>query len=219
MDIWQFFSGHTVYRKSLGKILCFLPTLYFGPVLSTSITSLPNAIFICFFLRKREQHLSRDPYKSPSTSSSFFCKRKRKRKRRFDFAKSRRLDFCKFLFRERGDTDFEEEWGHEPHLWKTFIGVWKVSRHVTKRNDINLFRRYKFLALFGQCLWLSWQSGRFQQERSAVRIQSSTTFFWTNIFCQLFVKKTKIEKKRPGMVHFKKSVFPWRSSIGHLLMN
>ena len=54
-------------------------------------------------------------------------------------------------------------------------------------------------------MWLSWQSGRFRYQRSAVRIQTLTNFYRTFIiYCQLYcVEKAKINgKKRPGMVHF-----------------
>ena len=29
-------------------------------------------------------------------------------------------------------------------------------------------------------------------------------FYWTFIYCWLFVERTKIKKNRPGMAHFKK---------------
>ena len=37
----------------------------------------------------------------------------------------------------------------------------------------------------GQCLWLSWKSGRFRHQRSAVRIQSSAKFLLNIVYCQL----------------------------------
>ena len=56
----------------------------------------------------------------------------------------------------------------------------------------------------GKWLWLSWQSGRFQYQRSAVRIQSlaKNYLYQTFVYCQLCIEKTKIKKKRPGMAHF-----------------
>ena len=46
-------------------------------------------------------------------------------------------------------------------------------------------------------VWLSWNSGRFQFQRSAVQIQSST-----KINC---IEKTKIKKNRSGMAHYFKN--------------
>ena len=52
---------------------------------------------------------------------------------------------------------------------------------------------------FGQWLWLSWQSGRFRYQRSAVRIQTSANFYRTLIYCQLYcIEKTKIKEKEAG---------------------
>ena len=51
----------------------------------------------------------------------------------------------------------------------------------------------------GQWLWLSWWSGRFQFQRSAVRIQSSAKIYIE--FTVNCIEKTKINKKRPGMAH------------------
>ena len=44
-------------------------------------------------------------------------------------------------------------------------------------------------------------------QRSAVRIQSlakKLSIFWTFVYCQLCLEKTKIKKKRPGKAHFLK---------------
>ena len=45
--------------------------------------------------------------------------------------------------------------------------------------------------IFGQWLWHSWQRGRFRYKKTRVRIQSSATFV-ENIYCKLFVDKTKM---------------------------
>ena len=50
-----------------------------------------------------------------------------------------------------------------------------------------------------QWLWFNWYGGCFQQQRSAA------------VFYQLyqkFVEKTKITKKRPGIVHLKNNSIP-----------
>ena len=54
----------------------------------------------------------------------------------------------------------------------------------------------------GQWLWLSWLSGRFRHQRSAVQIQSLALFYMEHLFTVNCVEKTKIKKKRPGMAHF-----------------
>ena len=48
----------------------------------------------------------------------------------------------------------------------------------------------------GQWLWLSWQSGHFQFQRSVVRIPSSANVYTINC-----IEKTKIKKKKPGIAH------------------
>ena len=40
--------------------------------------------------------------------------------------------------------------------------------------------------------------------------------YWTFVYCQLFIEKTKIKKKMPGMAHFLKRVIPQRVDI-HVL--
>ena len=55
----------------------------------------------------------------------------------------------------------------------------------------------------GQWLWLSWQSGCFQFQRSAVRIPSSAKIY-IEYFTVNCIEKTKIKKKRPGKAHLKK---------------
>ena len=52
-----------------------------------------------------------------------------------------------------------------------------------------------------QWFWLSWQSGCFQYQRSAVRIQSLVKFI-EHLFTVNHIEKAKIKKKRPGMAHF-----------------
>ena len=59
----------------------------------------------------------------------------------------------------------------------------------------------------GKWLWLSWQSGRFQYQRSAVRLQSLEKFILNIcLFIISCIEKTKINKKRPGMAHFLKNM-------------
>ena len=49
-------------------------------------------------------------------------------------------------------------------------------------------------------MWMSWQSGCFRNQRSAVRFQFIGEFLHkTLIYC---IEKTKIKKKRPGMAHY-----------------
>ena len=54
-----------------------------------------------------------------------------------------------------------------------------------------------------QWLWLSWKRGCFWYQRYAVQIQSLAKIYlyWTFVYCQLCIEKTKIKKKRPGMAH------------------
>ena len=54
--------------------------------------------------------------------------------------------------------------------------------------------------MLGQWLWLSWQSGCFRFQRSAVRIQTPANFYRTFIiYCQLYcIEKTKIKEKEAG---------------------
>ena len=56
---------------------------------------------------------------------------------------------------------------------------------------------------YGLWLWRSWQSGHLRHQRSADRIPTSGKFFEFNL-CQLFVEKTKINKKEAGNGPFKK---------------
>ena len=50
--------------------------------------------------------------------------------------------------------------------------------------------------------WLCGSVGRFRDQRSAVRIRSlaKVYLYWTFVYCQLCIEKTKIKKKRPGKV-------------------
>ena len=61
----------------------------------------------------------------------------------------------------------------------------------------------------GQWLWLSWQSGRFRYQRSAVRIQTPANFYRTCIiYCQLYcIEKKKIKEKEAGNGPFKKDYY------------
>ena len=36
--------------------------------------------------------------------------------------------------------------------------------------------------------------------------QQKINFYWTFVYCQLCIEKTKIKKKRPGLVHFFKNI-------------
>ena len=55
----------------------------------------------------------------------------------------------------------------------------------------------------GQWLWLSWQSGRFRQQRSAVQTQSSAKFLLSIVNCQL-CRKDKNKEKEAGNGPFSK---------------
>ena len=64
------------------------------------------------------------------------------------------------------------------------------------------FCRYTNIHHCGQWWWwLSWQSGRFRHQRSAVRIPTSAKFLLNNVYCQLYWKDEN-KKKRPGVAHF-----------------
>ena len=47
----------------------------------------------------------------------------------------------------------------------------------------------------GQWLWLSWQSSRFRNQRSAVRIVSLAKFLLNIVYCQLYWKDENKEKE------------------------
>ena len=64
--------------------------------------------------------------------------------------------------------------------------MWSIHKTVCKENSDTT----KW-----QWLWLSWQSGRLRHQRSAVRIQSSTNFDQTFVFCQLCSKDENKEKE------------------------
>jgi len=51
----------------------------------------------------------------------------------------------------------------------------------------------------GQWLWLSWQSGSFRYQRSALRIQTSANFYIGHLFTDSFavLKGRKEKEKRP----------------------
>ena len=56
-----------------------------------------------------------------------------------------------------------------------------------------------------QWFWLSWQSGRFQYQKSAVRIQTPENFNRTFIYCQLYcIEKTKIKEKEASNGTYKR---------------
>ena len=50
------------------------------------------------------------------------------------------------------------------------------------------------VALLAERLWLCWQSGCFERQTAAVRIQSS--------LLEIAFEKKKMKKKRPIIVHF-----------------
>ena len=56
---------------------------------------------------------------------------------------------------------------------------------------------------FWQRLWLSWLSGHFQHQRSAVQILSLTNYYIEHLFTVNSIEKTEIKKKRPGRAHLK----------------
>ena len=61
------------------------------------------------------------------------------------------------------------------------------------------------ITLVGKWLWRSWQSGRFQYQRTRVRIQSLATFIEHLFTVNCLQKKDENkEKKRPRMAHFSK---------------
>ena len=58
-----------------------------------------------------------------------------------------------------------------------------------------------------QCLWLSWLSGHFELQRSAVRIQSSEKFILNDVYYKLHWKDKK-NQNRSGMSHLKNLYLP-----------
>ena len=61
----------------------------------------------------------------------------------------------------------------------------------------------------GNWLWLSWQSGCFRYQRSAVRIQTLENFYRRFFYCQLYcIEKPKIIEKEAGNDPFLKTVVP-----------
>ena len=71
-------------------------------------------------------------------------------------------------------------------LWKAkhtlmFIFTMIIFSYETSCTYI-AFQNYKKMYQ-GQWLWLSWQSGRFRYQRSAVRIQSLARFYYEHIYC------------------------------------
>ena len=61
-------------------------------------------------------------------------------------------------------------------------------------------------SLFCQWLWLSWQSGRFRHQRSAVQIQSQAKFLLNIVNCQLCRKDENKEKEAGNGPFFKKTL-------------
>ena len=66
--------------------------------------------------------------------------------------------------------------------------------------------------------WLSWQSSRFQHQKTVARIPTSVTFLLNIVYC---IEKTKIKKKRPGVAHLKKEcqllLFLWGGGVSQLI--
>ena len=55
----------------------------------------------------------------------------------------------------------------------------------------------------GKWLWLSWQSGPFQQQRSKVQIQSLANFYVEHLFTVNCIEKIITKKKRSVLAHLK----------------
>ena len=81
--------------------------------------------------------------------------------------------------------------------------IYVLSHELRCRRCAPTYIQYITINPLGQWLWLSWQSGRFRYQRSAVRIQTSAHFYRTFIYCQLYCfEKTKIKEKEAGNGHF-----------------
>ena len=80
---------------------------------------------------------------------------------------------------------------------------WKDENKEKRGREWPIFKKNK-RSPFWQWLWLSWQSGCFQYQRSKVWIQSSAKIYLYGTFvnCQLCFGKMKIKKKRPEIDHF-----------------
>ena len=63
------------------------------------------------------------------------------------------------------------------------------------RNFFSLFKRRLKILNLAQWLWLSWQSGRFRHQRSAVQIPSLAKFLLNIVNCQLYWKDDNKEKE------------------------
>ena len=70
----------------------------------------------------------------------------------------------------------------------------------TKNNYLDVRTKLSFR----QWLWLSWQSCRFRHQKSTVWIQSLAIYYIEHLFNVIWIEKTKIKKKMPGIAHFKK---------------
>ena len=88
------------------------------------------------------------------------------------------------------------------------------TKFVVLRNTLP-WNRYTYLTTTGQ--WLCGSVGRFQYHKSAVSIQSSAKnyLYWTFVYCQLWIEKTKINKKRSGMAHFLLQLLPSTYNLLH----
>ena len=97
---------------------------------------------------------------------------------------------------------------------KKCSNIFLPDRHQTVRSlVIRFYYNDKVCLLFDssrqirtypprQLLWLSWQSGPFRHQRSAVRIQSLAKFY--HVFTINCIEKTKITEKEAGNGPFKK---------------
>ena len=100
-----------------------------------------------------------------------------------------------------------------PNAWQVSLGQNRLGMHFFKTTfniqcksqaslwEYRLHDRGKPSKPGAQWLWLSWYSGRFRYQRSAVRIQSLAKFI-EHLFTVNCIEKTKIKKQRPGMAHF-----------------
>ena len=77
---------------------------------------------------------------------------------------------------------------HVPYLWFTSRFRYKRTVNVYEM-QIDWFNRQ--LVILGQWLWLSWQSGCFQFQRSVVQIQSSA-----NIYQNIYSPSTVLKRRK-----------------------
>ena len=85
------------------------------------------------------------------------------------------LDSCTYLIFKRLSP-----WADRP------LQTFSITRTRSKYNN---------LTDFGQWLWLSWLSSRFQYQRSEVRVLSSAKFTLNIVYCQLYWKDKNKDKE------------------------